>query len=57
MGKPKSSKQQTVGKVNKNHSTGREEVRKDKLYSFVVPTFQGWDQKGSSSEQHADGRK
>ena len=58
MGKPKSGKQVQVGKVVKNHGTGREEVRKDRLYSFAVPQFQGWgDSKGESNARLHNGRK
>jgi hypothetical protein len=53
MARAKSKVQQTVGRVIKNHATGREEIRKDKLYSFAVPKFQGWEPpqpKGENNE-------
>ena len=53
----RSTKQPTIGRVIKNHATQRVEVRKDPLYSFVVPTFEGWnppqDKERATSESSA----
>jgi hypothetical protein len=42
MANAKNEKHARVGRTLKNYATGRVEVRKDALYSFTVPAFEGW---------------